>query len=170
MKRLLGYIPSVLLAATLVACGNGGDSAGDDPADSPPSTLPSDSAEPSDDGEILDQQIVSQTNVGGQVDERAVVLRSEADVDEFLAPFEPGQLTEGVRKAVDANDPQDDTALLGAVVAIGCDVPKEVELTQEGSGPVISLTPVKVKATTNQCLAPVTSIALVTVDDVLVAG
>lgn len=174
MMRLLGLLLSFLLAAALTACGgsgedSSGDASGDDPAATPSSSgsaSDSDSASPGPGGLQPSQvEIVSQTNAGGQVDERAVVLDTQTDVDEFLAELEPGQLTDGVQEVFDARSTKGGETLLGAVVAIGCDVPKDVELTEADGGAVIAITPVKVKATTNQCLAAVTSIAVVTVGD-----
>jgi hypothetical protein len=52
--------------------------------------------------------------------------------------------------------------LLGAVVAIGCDVPPGVTVQHADGG--LAITALKVEKPREECFAPVTTVALVAVD------
>jgi hypothetical protein len=166
MKRLLGPL---LLAPLLVLSGCGDDDSSDvasdpagsssSPATSTPST-PSDS--PTGDGVEFDEiAILSQTAAGGQVSTTAVELGDQAQVDAFVEQFKfPGFGRQIARKVAATTIPEGQV-LIGAVVSIGCDVPPGVEVAGEpGSW---TITPLKVADPLPECLAPVTSVAIVAV-------
>ena len=81
----------------------------------------------------------------------------------FAAQFENealgDQLTTAIRKA----DVPEDQQLAAAVVSIGCDVPPGVTVQELESG--LAIVPLKVKSPLQECLAPVTTVALVAVDE-----
>ncbi len=170
MKRLLG---SLLLAPLLVLTACSGDDASDvasDPAGSTSSSAtstpstPSDSptGKPTDGGVEFDEiAILSQTAAGGQTSTTAVELSDQAQMDAFVNQFEHPGFGEQIAEKVAATTVPEGQVLIGAVVSIGCDVPPGVEVTGEpGSW---TITPLKVADPLPECLAPVTSVAIVAV-------
>lgn len=169
---------AVALNLALVACSDdeggegGGDATASDPAASGSQTPGSGSPSPDDQGEgSVDAGVITildQTNAGGNLSPAAVPLRSQADVDAFLADLSGDQLAEGVQSAFDKHADDEGRVLLGSVIAIGCDVPKDATLSRQDGELVV--TPEKVAASRNECLAAVTSVALVTVDEAALKG
>jgi hypothetical protein len=167
MKRLLGPL---LLAPLLVLSGCSGDDSSDvasDPAgstSSPAPSTPSDSTtgKPTDGGVEFDEiAILSQTAAGGQVSTTAVELGDQAQLDAFVNQFEHPGFGAKIAQAVAVTTVPEGQVLIGAVVSIGCDVPPGVEVTGEpGSW---TITPLKVADPLPECLAPVTSVAIVAV-------
>jgi hypothetical protein len=105
--------------------------------------------------------IVSETAAGGQVDPRAVPVDDEAARAKFTAQFERGSLDAKIADAVaGATVPQGYT-VMAAVVAIGCDVPPGVTVTQGPDGWEVQ--PEAVPSPLQECFAPVTSVAVVAV-------
>jgi hypothetical protein len=170
MKRLLGPL---LLAPLLVLTACGGDDASDvasdpvgstsSPATSTPST-PSESptGKPSGDDVDFDEiAILSQTAAGGQVSTTAVELGDPAQMEAFVNQFEFAGFGDEIARKVAATTVPEGQVLIGAVVSIGCDVPPGVEVAGEpGSW---TITPLKVADPLPECLAPVTSVAIVAV-------
>ncbi len=105
--------------------------------------------------------ILSQTAAGGQVSTTAVELGDQAQVDAFVEQFKFPGFGEKIAQQVAATTVPEGQVLIGAVVSIGCDVPPGVEVTGEpGSW---TITPLKVADPLPECLAPVTSVAIVAV-------
>ncbi|WP_148615556.1 hypothetical protein [Nocardioides rubriscoriae] len=107
-------------------------------------------------------EMVSATAGGGAVSPEAVPLASPADVDAFTAAFSE-QLAGDVRAAVEAHPPQDGQALYGAVVGFGCDTPPGVVVDAAADGGY-EINGLKVADPMLECFAPVTSVAVVTIN------
>ena len=161
MRRLLGSLLPVVLLVTVVAAGCGTDKAGsaaDDSTATPGTTAPTKG------GTHVDFQLVqllTETAAGGALSEVGVPLGDDAAVQEFNAQFETDVLPHRVQSAVAETEVPDGMVLYGAVVAIGCDAPTEVNVTEGASGPVI--TAGKVPNPMQECFAPMTTVALVLV-------
>jgi hypothetical protein len=166
MRRLLGSVlPALLLVAVLVACGDDADSGGEaqDPAPTSPTSSDDGSSNGSSDGTVEFELVdtITVTAAGGQLSETAVPLTDDAAVQAFTSQFTAGDLGAQVEDAVAQTDVADDEVLYGAVVAIGCDSPDQVTVTQDETGVVV--TAVKVASPLPECLAPMTTVALVLV-------
>lgn len=166
MKRTLGTtltLPSVLLAALLlVGCGDDGESAGGDRTATDRQTKETTDPGPSGAVDFTEVGLPHATAAGGEVDTTAVPLDTAGAVQDFTAGFEGGSLAGDVQDQVATTDVPDGQVLAGAVVSIGCDVPPGVTVQRAGSG--LQVMPLKVKAPTPECFAPVTTVALVLVD------
>lgn len=170
MKRLLG---TVLLAPALVLSGCGGGASSDvvsDPAGTSSSAAPSSptSEPPTDnskttagDADYTQIALVSQTAAGGQVSTRAVPLDDSVAMASFVGQFQQAGLGKKIARKVAAATIPAGQQVVGAVVSIGCDVPPGVEVSGEpGSW---TITPQKVADPLPECLAPVTTVAIVAV-------
>ena len=105
--------------------------------------------------------IVSQTAAGGEVDLNAVPVDDDAALQEFTAQFNKAGLEEKIATAVAGATVPEGYTVMGAVVAIGCDVPPDVSVEQGPDGWVVR--PHKVPSPLQECFAPVTSVAIVAV-------
>jgi hypothetical protein len=166
MKRLLG---ASLLTVCLVLAGCG-DSTSDTASD--PGVQPSTSAgqtsapdeptpKPTDSPEAQTIAILSQTAAGGRVDLNAVPVDDAAARQQFTAQFERRGLDTKIAQAVAEATVPEGYTVMGAVVAIGCDVPPDVAVSQSEDGWVF--TPLKVASPLQECFAAVTSVAIVAV-------
>ena len=169
MHRLLGsVVPTALLVAlpltALSACGDddGGGAATDQ---SSPSASPAPSGttkgQP---GETVDHELVemiTETAAGGATSPVAVPLGDDAAVQAFNQQFETDAMPTKVEDAVAATDVPDGMLLYGAVVAVGCDAPTDVYVTDSDAGVVIVAK--KVPSPMQECFAPMTTVALVLV-------
>ena len=156
MRHTLG-----ILAATtslLLVAGCGADRGGTvvDPAGS---ATPSMSSPTAAESSVVD--ILSQTAAGGEVTATAIDLGTPRGVAELVDPVRRGGLDQQVRDLVAATDVPDGQRLMGAVVNVGCDVPSDVLITVDGSE--VLLEPVFSGDRLPECLAAVTSIAVVLV-------
>src|SRR5829696_7987402 len=169
MKRLLG--PVLLALLVLAGCGDSASDSASDPAIPPSSTSASASssasasasASASSESPATPQTvaIVSQTAAGGKVDLTAVPVEDDAARQAFTAQFRRAGLDEKIARAVAGATIPEGYTLMGAVVAIGCDVPPGVAVEQGPDGWVV--TPQKVPSPLQECFAPVTSVAIVAV-------
>jgi hypothetical protein len=169
MRRTLG----ALLLTTLLLAGCGDDTDGgraDDPA-SPSTTTQSPSRSPSQspteepslpDGQSGDGwrlvEIVHATDVDGRVSTTPTPVRNRAEVEEFSAQFTRPQMQEEILRVVEQHQPAEGTELVAAVIAIGCDVPPGVTYVD---GEIRAL---KVRTSGVQCMAAVTSVAILEVE------
>lgn len=154
MRRPLGSLALLLLlAAGASACGDDEGRSGDDP---------SSTARSSPTVTARTVRIVSATAAGGRVSSLAVPLPDAAAVHRFGAQFTQPALTRKIVATVEATDVPDGQALVGAVVAVGCDVPSRVTVAATDDGVVI--TAVEATSPVPECFASVTSVALVLVD------
>lgn len=154
MLRLLGAV--LLGLALLSGCGEASSST---VADGSPTPSPSKSSTAP--GAYQTVAIVSQTAAGGKVDGNAVRLDDSAARAAFLAQFRQASMTEKVDRAVASATVPSGYVLVAAVVAVGCDVPPGVDVTLSPDGYV--LTAQQVDKPLQECLAPVTSVAIVAV-------
>jgi hypothetical protein len=104
-------------------------------------------------------EILSGSNAGGAVDLEVTPLDDAAAVDAFVAPFADNPLAGDVRTAV-RRAARDGGPVGAAVIAIGCDVPPTATVTDEPDGSYL-VVPGKVVAPKNECLVPVTTVAIV---------
>ena len=166
MRRALGtlLLPAllVLLLTGAAGCGNATDSASDNSSGS--GTPSSGSASGS--GPARTVALISQSNAGGRVNPTATALDGRAAIASFAAQFHAGDLEARLQQAVDRNDPAPGRVLAAAVVAIGCDVPRGVEVEHAGAG--VQVTARAAKSSPKECFVPVTTVAVVDVDASLV--
>jgi hypothetical protein len=155
MERLLGTLVGIglalALALGLAACGDDSD---------PASSTPAPSATP---GTVV--ALISESAAGGEVSQAPTRLDSEAAVSEFVGQFNDRPtgraLAEQVRDAVAGASAGSDRTLLGAVVSIGCEAPTGVRV-EHRDGPRI--VPTGMPKSDVQCLVPVTTVAVVSVE------
>lgn len=105
-------------------------------------------------------RIVSASNADGEATTQPVPLVDDAAVRELVAPL-GADLPAQVEAAVRDTDVPEGQTLMGAVVAVGCEKPTAVELTQTFEG--YEVTAVLPKSGV-QCLVAVTSVALFLVE------
>ena len=164
IARRLG---TALLALGLLAgCGSADDTAAptddqtseqtQEPSPSPPETGPVD---------FTQVAMISVSNADGTVDPQAVELDSQAAVDEFAGQFSGTQMRTALTKAYQKADVPEGEVLVGTVVGVSCQAPSEVHVEQTKGGVEITADPVKTK---NQCIVPVTTVALVSVPEAAV--
>lgn len=180
MRRSLGLLPLALagsLSLGLTACGSDdGDSAAD-PAPTSTSTQAS-SRPPSPTGTPPDQTgpdqtqpggsdspgfevigLYSATAAGGRASNRLTRISTDAELDAYVAQFRGEALASSLRDAVQGVG--GDGELMAAVVGLGCDVPPGVEVTPTGD--TFTVQAKKVVDPLQECLAPVTTVAVVSV-------
>ena len=171
MRRALGslLLPTFLaglLLAGAAGCGSTTDStsgtaAGHPSASGAPSSGSSVGAGPAETVAML-----SQSNAGGRVDPSPTALDSRAAVASFADQFHAGDLEARLREAVDRHDPGPGRVLAAAVVSVGCDVPRGVEVDRTAGA--LQVTAQAAKSSTKECFVPVTTVAVVDVDASLV--
>ena len=110
--------------------------------------------------------MVTETAVGGMTSPGAVALTDTAAVQQFSGQFEDDRMQTRLIQVFDDLTVPDDQAAYAAVVAIGCEVPPDVVVTSTDTGILIEGT----KPTTKpvECIAPMTSVAIVLVDESVV--
>jgi hypothetical protein len=153
MRTRLGFL--VLLAA--VVLGGCGDE-----------TKPRGEADKEPRG-VIDAQLVemvTETAVGGMVAPGAVALTDVVAVQNFSGQFEDDRMETKLAQAFAGLKVPDDKAAYAAVVGIGCDVPPDVVVTSTDSGILIEGTKSTEKPV--ECFAPMTSVAIVLVDESVV--
>lgn len=178
MRRTLGtrlttLLIAPLLAASLAACGSDGSDTADDPADPagqtdtgspaesatdlPTTATPDDAA--SDDPAAPDYEVVglySATAAGGVATTRLTGIGTPGQLAAFVAQFRNGSLVTQIEMAArGVDDPR------AAIVGLGCDVPPGVEVTSSGGTLVVQ--PQKVTDPLQECLAPVTTVVVISV-------
>ena len=174
MRRTLGalLLTAALATAALAGCADdGGDARAEDAASGTASASPSDlpSAAPSGASstrgavDFTEVALLSETAAGGEVEQRATVLDNATAVNGFAAQFDNGAMSDGLTTAVREADVAEGQELAAAVVSIGCDVPPGVTVQKLEGG--VAILPLKVKSPLKECLAPVTTVALVAVDE-----
>ncbi|MFC4783527.1 hypothetical protein ACT8ZV_03575 [Nocardioides sp. MAHUQ-72] len=170
MRRTLGpLLLSLVLASGLLAgCGDDGSGTATDDGSPSASESPSESGSPIGNGTVDFTQValISQSGAGGRASQRPTVLDDEAAVGAFARQFRTDAVGNRIEQAIAKADVPDDQTVLGAVVAVGCDVPPGVTVHRMGDG--LAVTAMKVRKPLPECLVAVTTVALVAVDsDVL---
>jgi hypothetical protein len=174
MRRTFGtlLLTAALATAALAGCADdGGDTRAEDAASGTASASPSDlpsaapSRAPSTPGAVdfTEVALLSETAAGGEVEHRATVLDDASAVNGFAAQFETGAMSDELTTAVREADVAEGQELAAAVVSIGCDVPPGVTVQKLEGG--VAILPLKVKSPLKECFAPVTTVALVAVDE-----
>jgi hypothetical protein len=163
MGRAFGAL--LLMALLLAGCGDSSDADGraDDPAPTssgptssgPTSSGPSEAGEPAEDGRLV--EIVHATAVDGRVSTMPAPIGDAEAIADFSAQFTRPVLQAELLRVVRSNPPAPGRQLVGAVVAVGCDVPDDVAYVD---GEVHAM---KVKDPLRECFAPVTSVAVLEV-------
>jgi hypothetical protein len=105
-------------------------------------------------------EILSAPNAGGEVDTEVTVFDDAGDLDRFADQFGGSPLAADLGSAFRAHE-SDDMQLGAAVVSIGCDVPTSATVTEPEEG-VYVVDPM-IEKSGNQCLVPVTTVAVVEV-------
>ncbi len=148
----------VLAAAALLLAGCGSDSTTDDVvgAESP--------VDPSYDQVAM----ITVTDGGGQVTDRITWIDTEKALHRYVDGFPSEQLQREVLAAAEHADVTDLQRLGAAVVDLGCSPPTHISVT--GSGADLSISASGKPSADIQCLAPITTVALVAVDDSLGAS
>lgn len=166
MRRSLGpLLLAPLLAVTLAACGSDDADRADDPAGDPTTTAtPPDMTgpDPSPSGpgggsagpgyEVVG--LYSQTAAGGTATEELTPIGTPDELAAYVAQFRGGVLANQVTDA--AEDAGGEVA--AAVVGLGCDIPPGVEVTPSGDS--FTVQPQKVTDPLQECLAPVTTVVV----------
>lgn len=151
MKRILGTLLAVLF---LTGCGAQSSST---TTDSGGSAAP----DPNRTVDFTRIALLTATGGGGQVNPVASPLGTDAQIAEFVAQFRSPGLASRIRHAVVHADLPTASEIVGAVVAVGCDVPPGIDVTH-GTDQV-QVIPHEVASPLPECLAPMTTVAIVAV-------
>jgi hypothetical protein len=159
MRRTLGslLLTTALASSMLSGCGSEGGT-DKQAAD----TGGADAGSPGGAVDFTQVAIVSATAAGGRPSQRATVLDDAAAVGAFSEQFRSPAMEQQLLEAVRGANVAEGRTLVGAVVALGCDVPPGVTVHRTGVG--LAIKPRPVPSPLPECLAPVTSVALVAVD------
>jgi hypothetical protein len=155
MRRILGTLLLMpVLLGLLAGCGDDTDTVSD--PERQPSPEPSSTALEYD---VL--AIVSETAAGGEVSEQLAPVSEPDELSAFLEQFENDGLRQEISAEVEGHETSDGSLVYAAVVAIGCDVPPGV--TVEVATDAYLVRPEKVVKPHEECFAPVTSVAVISV-------
>ena len=150
MRRSLGIL--ALLGLVLTGCGGDDGDGGRIQEDPVPV--------------VTQVDVLTGTSAGGSVATSATPLPDHQAVREYAAQFRNDVLGGEIVTAAEQAEVPEGQQLAAAVVAVGCEVPVEVEGSYEHGGDGGQ---VRVSATLpppeKQCLAPITSVALMLVPD-----
>lgn len=165
-------VPTLILGALLGQAGCA--RATDEPGTPSPAQAPSPSATRGDPstgptgspGEVAHRVVdeVTGADAGGTTGSGLVALPDDGAVETWLSQFSGEGIRADLREVVDAGRARlaDDEALLGAVLSIGCESPRRWFLERDdGELRVRVLMPKR----TVQCLVPVTTVAVLAVDE-----
>lgn len=151
MKRILG---ATLLLLVLTACG---DDDGEQVA--PDGLPPADTTSHGGDPRVVD--IVSGSAAGGTVEPTATLIEDDAALERYLRQFESADLAADLSATVAAHQPEGDRVLGLAVIEISCDEPPSAAVVEDHG--VFVVTPGKVVSPHQECVVPVTSVAVIDV-------
>jgi hypothetical protein len=157
MKRSLG---TLLAGATLVAVAACGSQSSSTATSGPAGQPSSPSSDPNLTIDATTIALLSQTGGRGQQSSSATPLSTPAQISAFTAGMaEP--LVHRITRTLASASPPDGTQLAGAVVSIGCDVPPGVDVVRGVDQPQIIAR--EVASPHPECLAPVTTVAIVAI-------
>ncbi len=155
MRRILGTLVATAALAATAGCGSSNSSSTASDTAGPDSPGPG----PVAGATVL--PLVSQTGGGGRVSTQATLLGTQAQIDGFTRQFRAPALANRVSAAA-AQAAKSGYLVYGAVVALGCDVPPGAMVALDANGEV-QLTAEDVPSPLQECLAPVTTVAIATV-------
>ena len=110
--------------------------------------------------EVTEVTVVSATAGGGEVADRVTVLADDEAVTAYAEQFRGGMVGK-LTSAAERIEVPDGHVLVAAVVAVGCDIPHDVEVTGTGADAEFVLE--KDMSPIPECFAAVTSVALAAV-------
>ena len=125
---------------------------------SSPSTSSSEASSDAPEHQLV--EMVTETAVGGEVGTSAVLSDPEA-LATFLAQFKGTGMVARLQELIDGTDVPEGLVAYAAVVAIGCDAPRDVTLSEGPGGLVVEAQPVA--APKVECLAAMTTVAVLLV-------
>lgn len=151
MRRTLGTLLTCAVLAGVTACGSAGSSTATDGSSSPSagSTLP-----------YTAKTLISVTGAGGTTSVTATRLDTDAQVTSFARQFNGDAMLHRIQAFQRREDGQVPGGIYGAVVAVGCDRPPGVDVLQGADG-TVQIVPHEVASPLPECLAAVTTVALV---------
>lgn len=171
---------ALLLAASLVACGDSDSDSGtgtdpessssptsteeptETPTETPTTPAPSEGSGGSGpipvtgDAGVTEATLVSATDVGGSASPLAFVLDTEKAQADFAGQFTRG-FGDTVLAELESRESAAGSIPYGAIVAVGCDAPESVQIDAGEAG--LQVTPELPKKTV-QCFAPMTFVVL----------
>ena len=164
MRRTLGKLTATaatcLALGLLAGCGSSSSSTATDPGSGPasdPAGNPSRVPGPITGAKVL--PLISMTGAGGQAQSIAAPLDTPQDVEAFARQFRVPAVAARVQRAVGPAQRASDRDVVGQIVMVGCDRPPGVVVTVDKSGQV-ALVPGEVASPLEECLAPVTTVAI----------
>ena len=154
---------AALALAVTAGCGDSSSTA-TDPAGSPtsnpasdPAGVPSRSPGTVEGARVL--PLISMTGAGGREQPAATLLSSRADVKAFARELRLPAMWHRIDAALRSVRVPSDRDVVGQIVAVGCDVPPGVDVVVDSEGDVV-LVPHEVASPLQECLAPVTTVAI----------
>jgi hypothetical protein len=153
-------LAAALVTPVLVGCG--GHDAPTRAEDTSASPTTPESTSSSGSVDFTKVALLSMTAAGGRVSPRATVVDDAGAATRFAAQFRGEALGNRLQAAVRKADVPQGRTLVASVVAIGCDVPPGVTVEKVADG--VAIVPLKVTSPLPECLAAVTTVALVAVD------
>lgn len=168
--RRAAAAPAVLTSALLLGMtvGAAGCGRATDPTDEAVDTPVSSSAAPSDASasDPVTVAILTGTVAGGTVDPTPTPLDSTEAVADFVSQFDNADFAGSVEAAVAGAEVTEGRTLVGSVLAIGCEVPSDIDVV--GPPGQVRLVPVMPKKQRpDECFAPMTSVGLVELPDAM---
>jgi hypothetical protein len=148
MKRLLGSLVLVVALAAPLACGDKSDDRADDTA-TPDQT----------DGAAEVVAIVGGSAAGGDVARSITILDSDQAVRRYVRQFRSPAFAADLADALAAHPPEDGRVLGAVVMEVSCDIPPSATVAEVDGRYVV--TPGKVPSPHPECVAAVTSVAVV---------
>jgi hypothetical protein len=157
---LLGLLGLLGLLAGTAGCGPAADEAADTPATSTAAPSEPGAADP------VTVAVLTGTVAGGTVDQTPTPLGTPEAVADFVSQFDNADFARSVEEAVTGAEVADGRTLVGSVLAIGCEVPIDIDVV--GAPGSIRLLPVMAKKPRpDECFAPMTSVGLVELAEAL---
>ena len=153
MRRVFG----ALLLATLLLAGGGDDSDSGDGLGEPTPSSQGPTGQSGEGWQLV--EIVHATAANGEVSTTPTPITDEEQVASFSAQFSRPEMQREIERVVRGNAPAEGFQLVAAVIAIGCDVPPGVTYVDG------EIKPLKVSKPHVECFAPVTSVAILAVEE-----
>jgi hypothetical protein len=163
MRRTLGKLTASALACVALGltagCGSSSSTA-TDPGQGPasdPAGIPSRSPGTIEGAKVL--PLISMTGAGGQPQRTATQLNSTPDLKAFARQFRVPAMWHRIDSEVGDKIGKPGHQLVGQIVAVGCDRPPGADVVVNGDGDIV-LMPHEVASPLEECLAPVTTVAI----------